>query len=577
MKPDFVVDYLPEGLLSVAFPYNPQAIELIKAVPGRRWNKVRKVWLIPRTSLRPLQEQAGRQGYGIAVSERVQQALNLGRQRQAELAAAKTDESPIELPTTTTPRPFQYAGIRFAKYALHNFRGALLAWDMGLGKTFASLSLVMLHDKLQNVLVLCPNTLKYTWAAEIDKHYPQLTYTIISGPWQERQEQWERDTRLKIVNYELLAPRHSNDCPASNATKRKEKGKCECSGPGKDLDLRLNHWDLIIADEISALKSYKAARTQYAKKLRRSYSLGLSGTPIENSLDELHSIMDFVVPGLLGPGWLFHQQHAVKNYWGQVTGWQGIAEVKQRIEPYYIRRTKRQVLKELPGKFYNEMPLEMSPAEWELYDAVKQQIRYKIQENPKLTVVNIMVEILRLKQVTLDARLVDEEGIPSTKLAAAKDILDASGDEHKVVFFTYFARFARIMAAEFECPIIDGDVPPEERQQIVNEFQAGQHRCLVSTDAGAYGITLTAADIIVHMDKLWNPMRMRQREDRLDRLGQTQPVQVVTLSCRRTVDEKLIKSVLGKKLELVKEVFDEENPEDWTVPVTKADLLELLS
>lgn len=576
VKADFVVDYLPEGSLSVAFPYDIQAIELIKAIPGRRWNKERRFWIIPRTSLRPLQQQAGRLGYGIALSETVRQALNMGKERAVELNAAKTNESPFLLPTTTEPRPFQYAGIRFGKYALHNFKGALVADDMGLGKTFQALSLVALHDRLKQVLVLCPATLKYTWAAEIDRHYPQLTYTVIDGGWDLRQAQWQEDTRIKIVNYELLVPKHSRECPASSREKRKEKHRCQCSGPTKDVDLRLIHWDLVIADEITALKSYKSIRTQLAKKLHRRYALGLSGTPIENSLDELHSIMDFVIPGLLGPGWLFHQQHAVKDFRGNIKGWQGINEVKQRIAPYYIRRTKRQVLKELPGKFYNDVPLEMSNAEWELYDVIKAQIKEKIADNPKLNAVNIMVEMVRLKQMTCDSRLVDEANIPSTKLKAAKDILEASGNEHKVVFFTQFAQYARILAEEFEAPLIEGDVPPKKRQEIIESFQAGNHPCLVSTDAGAYGITLTAADIIVHMDRLWNPMKMRQREDRLDRLGQTQPVQVVTLTCRKTIDE-LIVGKLWKKLDLIKSVLDEDNPEEDTISVSKTDLLELLA
>ena len=547
-KADFLVDYLPEGSLSVAFPYDPTAVNLIRTVTGRRWHKEKRIWVIPRTGLRPLQQQAAIHGYGVALSERVRQALNLGKERQAQLATAKANESPFSLPTTTQPHPFQYAGIRFAKYALHNFRGALIADDMGLGKTFQALSLVAMHEKLASVLVICPNTLKYTWASEVEKHYPELTYTVIAGNAPKRQELWATESQLKIVNYEALI---------------------------RDMEPRLVVWDLIIADEAGAfIKSYKAQRTKTVKKLHRRYSLALSGTPLENNLDELHSVMDFVIPGLLGPGWLFHQQHAVKDPYGVIRGWRGINEVRERIGPYYIRRTKKQVLPELPDKVYNDVQLEMTPAEWNLYDAIREQIKEKIAENPKLSVPNILVEILRLKQATCDARLLTDEHIPSTKMEAIGDLLTAAG-EHKVVLFTQFSQLARFIQQDIDCPIIDGNVPPEERQSIINNFQGEKYACLVSTDAGAYGITLTAADIIVHIDAGWNPAKMRQREDRLHRIGQKNSVQVINLICRRTVDEK-VRQIIFKKLDLVKAVLDENAPEEDASHIERSDLFRLL-
>lgn len=548
MKADFVIDYLPNGSLSVTFPYDPSALQVVKAVPGRSWNKDKKYWTIPRTSLRALQEQCGRLGIGVSVSDTVRTALNMGQERQRALAAAKQDESPLELPTNTEPRPFQYAGIRFAKYALHNFKGALIADDMGLGKTFQALSLVAMHDRLQSILILCPNSLKYTWASEIEKHYPQLSYTVIAGTPEQRRELWASENRIKVANYEILL---------------------------RDIEPRIVTWDLVVADEVGTMcKSYKAQRTKRTKKLRRRYSLGLSGTPLENRLEELHSVMDFVIPGLLGPGWLFVQQHVVKNNWGINIGYRGIEQVKERIAPYYIRRRKSDVLHELPDKVYNDVRIEMTLDEWELYDSIRKQIKEKISDNPKLNVSNILVEILRLKQATCDARLLDIEGIPSSKLDTIKDIVQASGD-HKIVIFTQFEHLSRLIAEELECPVYSGPVSPEDRQRIVDNFQAGHYKCLVSTDAGAYGITLTEADIVIHADPTWNPMKMRQREDRLHRIGQKESVQVVNLICARTVDEK-IRGILHRKLSIVKAIFDEENPEEFSNRITREDLLELL-
>ena len=574
-RADFIIDLLPNGSLAVSFPYDLTALQVVRSVPGRRWHKDNKFWEVPRTSLKALSAQAARVGIGVALSERVRQALNLGRERQQKLLAVKTDVTPLQLPTNTNPYAFQYAGIRFAKYALHSFHGALIGDCMGLGKSFEALSLVVLHEKLSKVLILCPATLKYTWAGQIDEHYPQLSYTIIDGSPEQRSEQWAAPSRIKIANYELLVPGHDRNCTGSNAEKRKAGHKCNCQALSKDIDLRLQEWDLVIADELAAyLKSFKAQRTKRAKKIRRKYTLGLSGIFLENNLDELHSVIDFIIPGLLGPGYLFHEQHVVRNQWGVTIGWRGIEDIKQRIAPYYIRRTKNEVLSELPPKVYNDVLIEMSAAEWELYDDIRNQIREKIKDNPKLTISNILTELLRLKQAACDPRLLDVEGIESSKLAAVRDIMAAAG-EHKVVLYTFFAQLAKLLAAELTAPLIAGGVAIKDRAKIIAEFQAGQYPCLVSTDAGAYGITLTAADIIIHVDLPWNPAKMRQREDRLHRIGQKGSVQVVSLICRRTVDEK-IRGILHRKLQLVKSVLDEELPEDNTGSITKDELLQLL-
>lgn len=573
---DFKIDYLSNGSLSVAFPYDPLAVQLIRAMPGRRWDKDKKYWTIPRTSLRTLQEQAGRRGIGIALSDTVRTALNLGKEKAQQLVAAKTDETPFTLPTNTNPYPFQYAGIRYAKYALHNFKGALIGDDQGLGKTFEALSIVAMHDKINSVLVLCQGTMKYEWADQIREHYPQLSYTVIDGNPQKRKEQWAEEGRIKIVNYELLL---------------------------RDAEPRILTWDLVIADEVGTmLKNYKAQRTKRTKKLKRRYTLALSGIFLENKLEELHSVMDFVIPGLLGPGWLFVHQHVVKDYWGNPIGYRGLDQVKERIAPYYIRRTKKEVLHELPDKIYNPVKIEMSDKEWDLYATIQDQIREKIKENPKLAVVNILTEILRLKQVTNDARLLDVENIPSTKLATVRDIVDAS-DGHQLVVFTQFAQFAEILGQEFEAPIIQGSVDNKRRHEIISEFQNGEHKILISTDAGAYGITLTAADIVVHMDASYNPAKMRQREDRLHRIGRPctycrrktvgnpnlvcssknspdskcrpNNVQVIDLICQRTVDEK-VRSILHKKLHLINTILDEDTPEIETPHITKNELIGIL-
>ena len=573
-RADIAVDLLPDGRLSLSVPYDLYIKSLIKAIDGRRWHPEQKIWSIPRNGFRNLRELAARANVGIAPTEKVRHAFALGVKFKDELAAAKTDETPFDLSTKTTPFPFQYSGIRFATEALHDFKGALIADDMGLGKTFMALAVVATHERLRDVLVLCPSTLKYVWAAEIEKHFPDLTYTVIEGNAEARRDQWDEDTILKIANYELLVPSHGRKCLGGSEQKREKGGRCDCGSLAKDILMRMTTWDLVISDEVTFLKNYQTLRSRTAKKLRTKYRLALSGIPLENRLEELHSVMDWVIPGLLGPGWLFVQEYCVRNIYGKTVAYRNVEKVRERISPYMIRRRKEDVLTDLPEKVYSDLWLEMTDDEWKLYDTVRAQIREEIKENPKLNASNILVMMLRLKQATGDARLLEAKGIPSSKMMALDDLLNSSGD-HRVVAFTQFAGLARLVAEEFDAPLIEGAVSNVKRQKIFDSFQRGEHKMLVSTDAGAYGVTLTAADVIVHLDQPWTPARMRQREDRLHRIGQKSTVQVVNFLCRRTVDEK-VRAILHRKSELIKIVLDEETPDADAVQITMDDVMGML-
>ena len=444
----------------------------------------------------------------------------------------------------------------------------------------------LFREQLQRVLVLCPATLKYTWAAELDQHYPDLPYVVVDGSPEQRREAWASKALITIANYELLVVRHKKECasklplPEDLPGQRKPKPlPCDCDGGWPDKALRDGVWDLVVADEIAAyIKNYKAQRTLAAKRLHRRFSIGLTGLPLENSLEELHSVMDWVMPGLLGPGWLFVREHVVKDSWGKTLGYKGIEQVRRAIEPYYLRRRKADVLKDLPPKVYSDYTLHLSDEEWAVYHAIRDQIVEQVNANPKLEVGNILVMMLRLKQAAIDPALVDEplpRGGKSTKLRALHDILDGMGGR-QVVFFTQFAQFAAALGREFDAPIIQGSVATAERQRIIERFQRGEHQVLVSTDAGAYGITLTAADVVVHVDQPWNPAKMRQREDRLHRIGQKASVQVVTLMASRTVDQT-IRGVLHKKLGVISAVLDEELDElTMQAKLTRADLMAML-
>lgn len=533
--------------LVLRFPYDPQLVMLTKTVPGRRYNPDFRFWTIPLFGFRDLESATGRAGVQIVLGERARRALDLGRQAKRDLLAAKAEEdSDLEVPTPTELRPYQRAGISFLLKALKSFKGVLLCDEMGLGKTIQSLAVIALSLELKNVLVLCPASVKFTWEQEIKKHFPGMSYVVIDGAPEERKAQWASRSTIKIANYELLL---------------------------RDKVAQVKQWDLVIADEIVKAKNYQTKTAKAIKKLTRMYSVGLSGAPVENRLEELHSVMDFCVPGLLGPGWRFVQEHCVRNRFNAVVGYRGKEKIRTRIAPHYLRRLKSQVLTELPPKIYNEMALELNSAEWEIYEAIRQQIKAYVEENPKLSVVNVLTEMLRLKQCTDDLRLLGEEpSQESSKLTALRDILEAS-EGHKVVAYTQFAQLANMWHEELGGLVLFGGVPAAERQRRIERFQSGPEQLFLSTEAGAYGITLTAADIVVHIDQPWNPARLRQREDRLHRIGQRECVQVVTLTARRTIDEYIGK-VLDRKRELTSSLFEDEDVE--ALQLTKQELLAML-
>lgn len=568
LSPDLVVDFdRSPSRLTVHFPYDERALALIKAVPGRQYNKEGRFWRIPATGLRTLQAQAARRGFNVVVLEKVARAQARGQEDKGQLKLLKMlDDAPLDLPTETDARPYQRAGIRYLQLALRKFKGVLLADDMGLGKTFQALSVIAL-SKLRTVLVLAPATVKWVWADEIETHYPDMSYVVIDGDAEQRRLQWAQEARVKIVNYELLIP-----------LRRQDEGGDWHVIPTPETAVLLDEWDMVVSDECAKLKNYKTLTAQTVKGLSRRYSLGLSGAPIENRLEELHSIMDFAMPGLLGAGWLFFQEHCVTDprIPGRVIGYRGIDQVRERIAPHYLRRIKDDVLTELPPKTFSNVMLEMSTDEWTVYDAIRKQIKEAVRANPKLRVANILTEILRLKQCTNDTRLLGEEGVSSTKLEALRDLLEAS-EGHKVVAFTQFAEFAKLIHEELGGLLLVGETELTRRRHLISRFQGGDDQLFISTEAGAYGITLTAADIVVHLDQPWNPARLRQREDRLHRLGQTKNVQVVTFICKRTVDE-YVRSIIHRKRALAAAVFPEEKEVDEIedANVTKADVLALL-
>lgn len=413
---------------------------------------------------------------------------------------------------------------------------SLLADSMGLGKSKQVLDAVATM-KPRNVLVIAPKTLTYNWLAEVEKWYPNWDCSVVPDAKKLRGEFWSRlakvDLQIIIANYEklLLA-----DWPSID-------------------------WDVIVFDEANKIKNTKTKTHKLAKKLKGQYIWALSGTPMEIRLDDLYGIMSILRPSVFGTWTRFKDHHLVMDGWGNIIGQTKTELLKERIAPWMLRRKKEDVLKQLPPKLYNNVFIELGHEEKREYDKIKKDFVTWLTENEKsLNQATAIVQLLRLQQFVDSPDLLADEGdaeVRGSKLAALEEIIQ----EHdgRLMVFTRFEQMANRLVSWLGLnpqALISGPIPAAARVSRVAAFNAGTlGKVLVSTDAGAYGLNVTGADVVVHYDQLWNPGKMWQREDRLHRIGQTQTVNVLNLLVQDSIDEGMAR-VLDKRRELFKDIVD---------------------
>jgi len=376
----------------------------------------------------------------------------------------------------------------------------------------------------KNALCVTPASLKYNWPIEIEK-FTDERYVVIDGPPKDRISQWLRDdVFFYVVNYELILedlfggrnyePR-ATDKPETIARKLKLKAAAEkrerILGP-----VRRRMWDFISIDEAHAIKHHGSKRARNVKRLRSHYRMALTGTPIDGRLEELHSIMDWVAPGLLGSKTRFYQRHVETDFWGKVTGYKRIDEVRERIQPFYIRRLKKQVLQDLPDKIYQNRVVVLSSEERKLYNALAKGGHEATED------VEAMVAIIRCKQFCDCPSLVDDTCKRSSKMDALRDILEeiVSLSGNKAILFSQYKMMLDILVPLLEDMglqylRIDGDTPKKDRAEMQAVFRDDDTiDMMVGTDAMSTGLNLEAASYVVNYDDFWSPSIMSQREDR---------------------------------------------------------------
>jgi hypothetical protein len=440
--------------------------------------------------------------------------------------------------------PYQLDGIAFVIGAGR----AVLADDMGLGKTIQGIGVAeLLHRQcgIQKVLIICPASLKSQWNVEITR-FSNRSAALVVGSSKERAAQYGGDTFFTICNYEQVL---------------------------KDiLPIEQTKWDLIILDEGQRIKNWEAKTSRIIKGLRSRFALVLTGTPLENRLDDLFSIVEFVDDGKLGPAFRFFNKHRIVDENGKVTGYEGLDELREKLKPVMFRRTRDLVMKELPPRTTEIVRIEPTDEQRAMHMAHSSIVSMIIRK-PYLTEMDLLRlqrELLMCRMVANSTFLVDKQPEAySSKLKRLNELfLEFSEEENrKIVVFSEWTTMLDLIEPILEkrnlrFVRLDGQVPQKKRQVLVNEFQNDPDcKVFITTNAGSTGLNLQAANTVINVDLPWNPAVLEQRIARAHRMGQKSPVQVFVLVTEETIEESLL-STLSAKHQLALAALDIESDVD---------------
>jgi hypothetical protein len=426
--------------------------------------------------------------------------------------------------------PYQLDGIAFAVGAGR----AVLADDMGLGKTIQGVGVAELLAQqagIRKVLVICPTSLKSQWRSEIER-FSNRSCQLVLGSQALRHAQYDNDAFFTVCNYEQVL----RDLPAVERVS----------------------WDLILLDEGQRIKNWEAKTTNVVKRLKSPFALVLSGTPLENRIDELYSVVQFVDDRRLGPAFRFFNRHRVADEKGKVLGYKNLDQLRQHLAPILLRRTREQVLTQLPDRTTEIVRIEPTEEQMEIH-AGQMKIVASIVRKSFIS----EMDLLRLRQALLMCRMAanstylcnKKEPSYSSKLGRLEEILEQSFAENgrKAVLFSEWTTMLKLVEQilarlKLQYVRLDGSVPQRQRQQLVNEFQTKPDcRLFITTNAGSTGLNLQAANTVINCDLPWNPAVLEQRIARAHRMGQKQPVHAFLLVTEQTLEESLLTTLSAKK------------------------------
>ena len=464
--------------------------------------------------------------------------------RRRKVISTKYDDAALDDLLQTRLYDYQKEGVRFAAKAGR----AIIADEMGLGKTVQAIATVELLRRerfVEQVLVLCPTTLKYQWKREIER-FTGSDVLLVDGMPEQRRELLAKTVPYKIASYNSIA---------------------------QDLkNLNSLQTDMVIMDEVQRLKNWNTQIARAVRRIHSNYVLVLSGTPLENRLEELYSIVELVDQFLLSPYYLFRDRYLVTDETGRTVGYRNLQEVAKRIRPVLIRRSKQDVALQLPKRIDKNLFVPMTQEQIDVHNELKLQAARLVAKWHRMHFLSELdrkqlLLILSQMRMTCDSLFVlNERHRADTKVEEVLNILDEAGvlsDENsqKVVIFSQWERMTRLIAQELEHSGVEyvylhGNVPPRERRERVENFcKSPSARVFLSTDAGSVGLNLQVANVIINLDIPWNPAMLEQRIGRVHRLGQQHSVEVINLISAGTIEENML-SKLRFKASLFEGVLD---------------------
>ena len=430
--------------------------------------------------------------------------------------------------------PYQREGALFAARAGR----CLIGDEMGLGKTVQALAAVEIMARLfgvERVLIVCPTSLKHQWEREIAR-FTSRRAVVVGGLRARREAQYTGAERFfTVTNYDTVYA---------------------------DLDL-IGSWapDVVILDEAQRIKNWNTRTARSVKRIASPYALVLTGTPLENRLEELVSIVDFVDKHRLGPTFRFLADHQLRDEHGKVVGYRHLDRIGKSLAPLLIRRTKEQVLKELPERLDKTFFVPMTPEQRVHHEENREivaRIVHKWRRHQFLSEADqrrLMIALQRMRMSCDSTYLLDRTtdfGVKADELATLLDEVLERPDS-KVVIFSQWLRMhellvRRLKKKPFDHVLFHGDLSGRQRKAALDRFR-DEDRCRVflSTDAGGVGLNLQHASVVVNMDLPWNPAVLEQRIGRVHRLGQHRPVRVVNFVAQDSIEEGMLPVLQFKK------------------------------
>jgi superfamily II DNA or RNA helicase len=436
---------------------------------------------------------------------------------------------------------YQREGVLFAARAGR----CLIGDEMGLGKTAQAIAATEIMARLygvERVLIVCPTSLKHQWQREIER-FVHRSVEVVNGLRPRRERHFATDTFYKVTNYDTVY---------------------------RDIDL-ISRWapDLVILDEAQRIKNWSTRTARSVKRIESPFAIVLTGTPLENRLEELISIVQFVDRFRLGPTFRLLHEHQVRDDFGKVVGYKDLDRIGKTLEPILLRRQKDQVLDQLPGRIDSNVFVPMTAMQMKHHNEnleVVGNIVQKWRRHGFLTEQDqrrLMIALQRMRMACDNSYLVDHRSDHGVKVAEATtllgEILEDTGV--KVVIFSQWLRMhellvRRVKERDWGHVVFHGGVPGAKRKELIDRFRDDPKcRLFLSTDAGGAGLNLQHASVVMNMDLPWNPAVLEQRIGRVHRLGQIRPVRVVNFVSQGTIEEGML-SVLKFKRSLFAGVLD---------------------